>query len=612
MFTTLGLFANVACPQGESCSLLRCLFSHEASSQLGNEKQPSAALHAPENGNERPVKRLKVSNEPNANPNNGIEKKGVSAVKPSSEPQTVPRPSPNRSEPNEKANTPTPKSASTADNPSTELPARNVPKESLNPRRIGKPPAKHNVRVVLVNKLHDAMVRLNDRVAKEIPSKKCFALSKQELIIMTLDEEEKVAKESPTVYNNVIKLRIVKFTKMVLEDWIQEVMNHLNTRYYKTDQVQQPTQKVTRSINAGLGLTPKDEIALATKLITPLKGLEEYGYVTKMPSKKDVETSKKGVEESKGWEKCDRCGARFQVFPGRHEDGSLATGGECTYHPVRPSYPPRKKTDKVTGSSDVYFSCCGEAVGASPGCTKAKTHVYKVSETKRLASVLEFKETPQQRDRGTLDPVSFDCEMGYTTLGLELIRLTAVSWPEGRELLDILVKPLGEILDLNSRYSGVFPEHYASSTPYKTLTQGENPSSQGDRDKSKSKTLQYVESPAVAREVLFTFLQPDTPLIGHAIDNDLNACRIIHPTIIDTVILYPHPRGRLPMRMGLKVLARHHLDRDIQTGGDKGHDSKEDAIATGDLVRVKAGEKWKSLKAKGWKLQDGNLVAPPS
>jgi DNA polymerase III epsilon subunit-like protein len=244
-------------------------------------------------------------------------------------------------------------------------------------------------------------------------------------------------------------------------------------------------------------------------------------------------------------------------------------------------------------------------MGTSSGCTKANTHVFKVSEAKRLASILQFETTPRQPEKGSLDPVCFDCEMGYTTLGLELIRLTAISWPEGRELLDVLVKPMGEVLDLNSRYSGVFPEHYASATAYTP-----DRSSPAEKRSKTPTPLQVVDSPAAARALLFQFLQPDTPLIGHAIDNDLNACRIIHPTVIDTVLLYPHPRGRLPNRMSLKALARKFLDRDIQTGGERGHDSKEDSLATGDLVRVKVAEMWKRLKKDGWRFEGDELVAP--
>lgn len=197
--------------------------------------------------------------------------------------------------------------------------------------------------------------------------------------------------------------------------------------------------------------------------------------------------------------------------------------------------------------------------------------------------------------------------MGYTTLGLELIRLTAVSWPKGSTLLDVLVRPMGEVLDLNTRFSGVTQQHYASTIPYGTSMPNTH-SPAADETKKTNPPLQLVQSPAEARELLLKLLQPETPLIGHAIDNDLNACRIIHPTVIDTVLLYPHPKG-LPIRLSLKALVQRHLGRDIQVGDD-GHDSKEDSIATGDLVRVKVGEKWKELKKKGQKIEGGRLVCP--
>ena len=65
------------------------------------------------------------------------------------------------------------------------------------------------------------------------------------------------------------------------------------------------------------------------------------------------------------------------------------------------------------------------------------------------------------------------------------------------------------------------------------------------------------------------------------------------------------------MRFGLKMLSSRHLNRSIQTGGDRGHDSLEDAQATGELVRFKIGEKWKLLKATGWGIVEGRLVVPP-
>lgn len=626
MFAPLGLFRDIPCPQGQDCSLLVCLFSHENNGKSLEQaaRQQTARVapqHDPMPSNlPAPKKRKLESTVENKIPQKKtllLPKEEVqSSTTPSAKParrgpaelQSITRkisPPPPRavSAPgkNEKAST-TPAAPTKPE--SEQPPPRESRKESLNPRMLTKAPTTHGVRMSILTKLHAVMTTLNTKMAEDKQSaNKYLVLSRNELVTMALDEEEKAAKDNPNVYSNVIKLRIVKLSKMSKEDWANEVKAHLNARYYKLEPIQEPSQPKPLTT----GLSAKEEIAVASKLITPLEGLEQFGYVTRAPTKEEIEGAKRGVEESKGWEQCSRCSGRFQVWPGRREDGSLTNGGQCTYHPGKPIYPPKSQTDHITGPREAYFSCCNESLSTSSGCTKGETHVFKVSETKRLASVLQFEKTPWQPERRSRPPVTFDCEMGHTTLGMELIRLTAVSWPDGKTLLDILVRPMGEILDLNSHFSGVFPEHYANAVPY-------NPSAPIPEEEAtknaETKPLQIVESPAAARELLFQHLQPDTPLIGHAIDNDLNACRIIHPTVIDTVLLYP-ARGGLPFRMGLKTLARKHLERDIQMGGDRGHDSKEDAVATGDLVRVKAMETWKTLKSKGWVMKDDKLVPPP-
>lgn len=630
MFTTLGLFTGVACPQGEHCTLLTCMFSHIRNAP--GVSKPSSGTTTTTETVHTPQKKLKtqesISSTVPSSLSDSVRLKeaanaSASTLSPS---QQLPR----RTSDQSGSQTPaTPQGASTSPSRSTlpkkgesssipvtpqptssQLPPRKVRKETLNPRMMTKAPAPHATRTAILTKLHSVMVSKNEKLAKSNDSSnKCFVLTRDELVTMALDAEEEVAKGTPGVYSNVIKLRIVKLTKMSSEEWAKEVMEHLNTRYYKVPTVA-PTPEAPKRIETGL--TTKQEIALVQRLITPLNGLEEFGYVTKAPTATDIETAKQGAIDSKGWEKCERCESRFQVFPGRREDGALTTGGQCTYHPNRPIVPPRKKTDNYTGSSDPYFPCCGESIGASVGCTKGAHHVFKISESKRLASILQFEMTPRQSDKGVLEPVCFDCEMGYTTQGLELIRLTAVSWPEGRELLDILVKPIGEVLDLNSRFSGVYPEHFANAVPYGTSDSTSKSAPQSSQGEQQKKPMQVVESPAAARELLFQFLQPETPLIGHAIDNDLNVCRIIHPTIIDTVILYPAPRGGLPNRMSLKTLSRKFLSREIQTAGAKGHDSKEDAIATGDLVRAQVRDSWKNYKHHGWRFEGDEMVSPPN
>ena len=72
-----------------------------------------------------------------------------------------------------------------------------------------------------------------------------------------------------------------------------------------------------------------------------------------------------------------------------------------------------------------------------------------------------------------------------------------------------------------------------------------------------------------------------------------------HPFIVDTSILYQHPRGP-PLKSSLKWLAQKYLRREIQKGhGTHGHDSIEDATACMDLVRLKCekGVKWASSEA---------------
>lgn len=231
---------------------------------------------------------------------------------------------------------------------------------------------------------------------------------------------------------------------------------------------------------------------------------------------------------------------------------------------------------------------------------------------------MNYAATPENPDVPADRAVCFDCEMGYTVHGMELIRLTATLWPSGDELIDVLVKPIGEILDLNSRFSGVTTEDLTKGeawAPGDTLRPSKKVEDNGSEDgeiRSKTKRLKVVPSPAAARDLLFSQISPATPLIGHGLENDLNAMRIVHPTIIDTILLYPHKNG-LPYRHGLRVLMDRHLNKKIQqeTGPTMvGHDSAEDARAAGELVHFKLMERWNDMKRAGWKIVDGKITSP--
>ncbi|CCF32393.1 exonuclease [Colletotrichum higginsianum] len=486
--------------------------------------------------------------------------------------------------------------------------------EALTPRLLKSSPAKFDIRYKLVQMLHSEYTRLNNELKKTAKDaeEKQLILTDQDLIWRVLDEEETTAIEKGAIYSNVIKNKIMQYKKMTVLQWKDERVVQSRQQTQKG-----PHKKPLASPKKILtGLTPAQEVRLVRQLITPIDDLAVHGYVSSVPAEADIKKAREGLEAAKGWEKCDRCDKRFQMFPGRREeDGALASGGTCTFHWGKTYFPERQLGDR--SQQPKRYRCCGQAVGDSAGCHTNPHHVFKASDPKRLATILNYAETPANPNAPSDRAVCFDCEMCYTVHGLELVRLTATAWPTGEELLDVLVQPVGEIIDLNSRYSGVWPEDMASAEPWTAQKDDkEDPTPAQAKKmpiyKKNKKKMKIVSSPEVARDLLFSLIAPDTPLIGHGLENDLNSVRIVHPTVIDTVLLFPHKHG-LPYRQGLKMLMDNLLNRKIQVetaGKVQGHDSAEDARAAGDLVRFKLSEEWKSMKLLGWKLE-GNEFIPP-
>jgi len=244
---------------------------------------------------------------------------------------------------------------------------------------------------------------------------------------------------------------------------------------------------------------------------------------------------------------CARCQCRFT--PKKNSDVPLLTDEEkeaCFYH--------YGKLRKTSHSQVRLYSCCDGAVG-SEGCTKGP-HVWKCETFDGLQDDIPFTRLPEAdpSNKKLLKVVALDCEMSYTTGGLELTRITVVDW-KGNTVLDELCKPHNCIIDLNTRYSGI--KELSSATL--------------DLDGVKEKMAEIMSR--------------DTIIIGQGLENDLNALRLIHDKVIDTVLLYPHPMG-LPWRHGLKYLANKYLQKFIQDGTD-GHDSYEDSKTCIDLVKLK-------------------------
>ncbi|KAG2977015.1 hypothetical protein JG687_00015548 [Phytophthora cactorum] len=156
---------------------------------------------------------------------------------------------------------------------------------------------------------------------------------------------------------------------------------------------------------------------------------------------------------------------------------------------------------------------------------------------------------------------ALDCEMCETDIGMELTRVTVVDI-KGDVVYDQLVKPQSTIINYHTEFSGISEE---------TL-----------RD------TKYILAD-VQRDLTTRFLFKDTILVGHSLTSDLRALRLVHPTIGDTAILYPHQRG-FPFRTSLKYLTKTYLKKDIQIQTQAGHDSAEDAIASLELLLLKVRE----------------------
>ncbi|XP_012974360.1 apoptosis-enhancing nuclease [Mesocricetus auratus] len=168
-------------------------------------------------------------------------------------------------------------------------------------------------------------------------------------------------------------------------------------------------------------------------------------------------------------------------------------------------------------------------------------------------------ETPR---RGPSKCVAIDCEMvgtGPRGRVSELARCSVVSY-SGDVLYDKYIRPEMPIVDYRTRWSGITHQHMRKAIPFQ-----------------------------VAQKEILKLLKGKV-VVGHALHNDFQALKYVHPrsqtrdtTYVPNLLSQPSSHTRA--RVSLKDLALHLLHKKIQVG-HQGHSSVEDAMTAMELYQL--------------------------
>ncbi|XP_058062359.1 RNA exonuclease 1 homolog [Anopheles bellator] len=265
-----------------------------------------------------------------------------------------------------------------------------------------------------------------------------------------------------------------------------------------------------------------------------------FPRATDVPGKAKMYTTKPSRPPNDNERYCSRCAKVFNLE--LYDEPQVDT---CIYHP--------KSTCYRRGFADNLHNCCQQPSG-TPGCMYANYHVSSYLDYEDLHGFVKTIAPSEGYEPTKRDVFALDCEMCYTTGGLELTRVTVVDINE-KTVYDTLVKPLNRIVDYNTRFSGITEEMLRST---KT-------------------TLCNVQA------VLLSMFNSETILVGHSLESDFRALKLIHDVVVDTSVLYPHKMGP-PKKRALKTLCIENLKKIIQEN-DAGHDSAEDSVVCIQLIK---------------------------
>lgn len=204
------------------------------------------------------------------------------------------------------------------------------------------------------------------------------------------------------------------------------------------------------------------------------------------------------------------------------------------------------------------------------GCPIASNGMHTFGGISHLISLYEDFEHPPEVSPSSLiskrRAIALDCEMAGGRIGdglvNQVIQLTAIDYFSGEVLISSLVKPTLVVQQWRTNIHGV-----SQSMMSKAVNNG-----------TALRDLFH------AREVLFSFMNRNTILVGHALHNDLNVLKIAHDRCVDSEVLAKAAINRASHNngVGLKKLCDGLLGLSVQRSTI--HSCLEDAFAAREAV----------------------------
>lgn len=280
------------------------------------------------------------------------------------------------------------------------------------------------------------------------------------------------------------------------------------------------------------------------------------------------------VSESRAWtsfHEDQRDDAYHVLVDHCHDAGSLVSAG---FNIKKPTMPPiadfkakvkcrfcrtsRQRLDRLIAEE------------GKKGCSVARDGMHSFGGISHLTSCFEDFDHPPAVCPSSLTSkrraIALDCEMAGGRIGGglvdQLIQLTAIDYITGEVLISALVKPTLEIRQWRTNIHGVSHGMIL----------------QADRDGAALRDVFH------ARELLFSFMNIDTILVGHALHHDLNVLKIAHDRCVDSEILAKAVINRPGQSSGtgLKKLCDGLMGLSVQ--GMANHSCLEDSFAAREAV----------------------------